>query len=200
MLLAWDPEFDAANNDAIVAGVDGWSEDDDFGRLSCVDDENEAPFGDFGDAEDAVVVGDGALVIPFPPLLRGAGGDPVNVGGVIGDDDTGGGNPPEEAAARDCAWAAAKLAANAGCNPGGRNGLSIWCCCWAAAACEAMADAMAAAAAWRKAGWAAANGEGPRGPRGEGPNGPSFGDPAVAIRGLPGPSKCLRPLAAAAAI
>ena len=23
MLLAWDPEFDAANNDAIVAGVDG---------------------------------------------------------------------------------------------------------------------------------------------------------------------------------
>ena len=92
--------------------------------------------------------------MPFPALLNGAGGDPVNVGGVMGEEDTGGVSPDDEATAKDCACAAAKLAANAGCNPGGKNGLLVksgWCCC-CAAAWDAMAEAIAAAAAWRKAG------------------------------------------------
>ena len=61
--------------------------------------------------------------MPFPPLLKGTGGDPANVGGVIGEEDTGTDKPADDATASDCAWAAAKLAANAGCNPGGKKGL-----------------------------------------------------------------------------
>ena len=68
-----------------------------------MDDDKGAPTGDFGEDEDAVVVGDGALATPLPPPLIGAGGDPDNVGGVIGDVDTGTDNPPDEAAAKD--WA-----------------------------------------------------------------------------------------------
>ena len=122
-------ELAVASNDATVAGVDGIgpreSVGDDFGRFSDTDDDNDAPTGDLGEDDEADVVGDAALFKPFPALLKGAGGDPDNVGGVMGDDDTVGVNPLDDAAARDWACAAAKLAANAGCNPGGKNGLLV---------------------------------------------------------------------------
>ena len=151
-------ELAEASNDATVAGVDGigprGSDGDDFGRFSDADDDKDAPTGDLGEDDAADVVGDAALFKPFPELLNGAGGDPDNAGGVMGEDEIVGVNPDDDAAARDWACAAAKLAANAGCNPGGKKGLLVksgWCCC-CAAACDAIAEAIAAAAACRKAG------------------------------------------------
>ena len=105
----------AASNVAPVTGIDGngvtphaaefvwWSDDDDLGRPSEMDDDSGAPAGDFGDDDEAVVVGDGAPTIPLPPAPREAGGEPVNVGGVIGEEDTGTDKPADDAAAIDCA-------------------------------------------------------------------------------------------------
>ena len=114
------------------SGFDWLSDDDDFGRFSVIDDDKDAPTGDFGEEDAADVVGDGALAKPFPAPLVCDGGEPGKVGGVIGEEDTGIGELPDDAEASDWACAAAKLAAIAGCSPGGRKGLlniSECCCC-----------------------------------------------------------------------
>ena len=95
-------ELAVANNDGAVAGMGpSGSDGDDFGRFS--DDDKDVPTGDLGEDDDVEVVGDAALFIPLPELLKGTGGDPVSVGGVMGDEDTVGVNPDVEAAAKDCA-------------------------------------------------------------------------------------------------
>ena len=79
MLLAWEQAV--ASKDAPVTGIedmcpspnpsgfDWLSDDDDFGRFSVIDDDKDAPTGDFGEEDAADVVGDGALAKPFPAPL-----------------------------------------------------------------------------------------------------------------------------------
>ena len=140
----------------------------------------------------------------LPPTGEG-GAPPADEVGVTGAPPSGGGTGGKApalaaaaAAAIDCACAAARLAARAGCRPGGRKGLGGGPADSAAEAPPAAA-AKAAAAACLRAGCC-------RGPKGVWPKGPpaakapgNLGDPGVAIRGLPGPSKgFLAPAAAAA--